>query len=262
MLADRRARDEAARKGNAIDDLRAAGTPLPEIAEELDLDLVRFQGMDAEGNVTEGDVPPLASEPAVLAEINAAIDGEERDVIQLPDGSYVLVMIEEVIDSHLPELDDVRDRAITAWQAEQRMQALEDRAVELAAGISAEKKLDTIAVEDDLGAVNTVIVNRSELPAGFSAEFLDAAFSAAPGEGLTGRMSSDDAVLLGEVTDVKPLAEGQLTETKTAIERALMAGMEQDQLEYLSRAIQEREGVSINSRAVEQVYNQLGQSGG
>lgn len=141
------------------------------------------------------------------------------------------------------------------------MQALEARAGELAGQISAENGLDSVAEEAGLAAPSTLTLNRGEQPVQFTEALTRAAFNAEPGEGLTGRAASGDAVLLAEITAVKPLPEAELAEMKASVEQALMASIEQDQLEFLGRAIQEREGVTVNNRALEQVYNQLGQSG-
>jgi peptidyl-prolyl cis-trans isomerase D len=260
-LAARRAREAAVERANAIDDLRAAGTPLPQIAEQVGLDLVRFEGLDAQGNVAGGEPPPLTSNPAFLAEVNAAMDGEERDVVQLPDGSYALVMVEEIADSHLPELDAVRDRVVEAWKAEQRMQALESRATALAGRIAAEGGLEALATAEGLGTPETASFTRERVPPPFSPGLAKAAFDAEPGGTLVGRARSGDAVLLGELTAIEPLAEDALAEETATLEEALTASIEQDQLEYLGRAIQNLHGAQINESAVEQVFTRLGQSG-
>lgn len=260
-LAARRARDAAMERANTIDDLRADGTPLPEIAEQLDLDLVRFDGLDPQGDTAEGDAPPLAAVPAFMAEVNAAIDGEERDVIQMPDGSYVLVMVEEVVDSHLPNLEDILDRATEAWLAEQRMLALEQRAVELATRVAAEEGLEAVAAAESLGTPRSLSFTRQQVPAPLSHGLGEAAFEATPGDPLTGRTRSDDAVLLAELISVEPLEEEALSESAGTVGEALLASLEQDQLEYFGRAVQDLQGATLNPSAIEQVYNQLGQSG-
>lgn len=261
-LAARRARSAVTERANAIDDLRAAGTPLPQIAEELKIPLVRFEGMDARGNVAAGDQPPLAADPAFLAEVNGAMDGEERDVVQLSDGSYALVMVEEIADSHLPELDAVRDRVLEAWTAEQRLQAMEARAADLAARLGAEGGLEAVAAAEGLGAPETLTFTRQSVPQPLSAALADAAFAAEAGDPLVGRSRAGDAVLLGQLDAVQPLSEDALAESAAAIRDALVQSLEQDQLEYFGRAVQALHGTEFDPGAIEQVYTRLGQSGG
>lgn len=260
-MAARRGREAVIDRANAIDDLRAAGTPLPEIAEKAGVELVRFQGMDPQGGVAEGEAPPLASDPAFLAEVNAAMDGEERELVQLPDGSYVLVMVEEIADSHLPELDAVRDRVVAAWTAEQRMQALEARAAELAARITAEGGLQAVTTAENLGAPETLSFTRETVPQELSPALADAAFAADPGDPLIGRSAGGDAVLLGRLASVEALEPEALADAAAKIDEAITASLADDQMEYFGRAVQDLHGVQVNPGAVEQVYTQLGQSG-
>ena len=259
-LAARRAREAVVSRANAIDDLRAEGLPLPEIAGKAGVALVRFQGLDAQGNVAGGTPPPAAADPAFLAEVNAAMDGEERELVTLSDGSYVLVMVEEIVDSHLPELDAVRDRVVAAWTAEQRMQALETRAAGLAARI-AEGGLAALAAAEGLGAPESLTLTRGDAPAPLSPALADAAFGADVGDPLVGRSAGGDAVLLGRLAAVQPLPPDELAEAASNLQAALVSSAAQDQLEYFGRAVQAEHGAEINPGAVEEVFTQLGQSG-
>lgn len=122
-------RDRSAR----IDELRAGGASMEELAKELETEIVRFQGLAPDGTVAEGEVPDLAADPQFTAEVQAAMAGDERDVVQLTDGGYALVMVDKVEESHLPEFETVRERIFDAWAAEQRMDWLDKRAEELIA---------------------------------------------------------------------------------------------------------------------------------
>ena len=260
QIAQRRARDLVIGRANAIDDARAGGTPLPEIAEATGATLVRFHGLDAAGQVAVGTAPPLAADPAFLAEVAAAFEGEERDLIQLSDGSYALVMVDEIADSHLPELVPIRDRVAAAWGDEQRMQALEARAAELAGRI-AETDLAGIAAEAGLGEPQTVSFTRETVPEELTPALADAAFAAQPGDTLVGRRAGDDAVLLGVLTSVDPLPEPELADRTAALDTALLASLDEDQLEYFGRALEELHGATIDRDTIASVFDRLGQSG-
>ncbi len=265
QIAQRRARDQVIERANAIDDARAGGATLPEIAEQVPgVELVHFQGLDPLGGVAEdmAPPPPLVSDPAFLAEVNAALDGEERDLVQLSDGSYALVMVDEIAGSHLPELSAIRDRVAAAWADEQRMQALEARAAELAGELAgAGEGLAGVAVEAGLGAPQDVSFSRETAPEEFTASLVDAAFAARPGDPLVGRRTGDDAVLLGVVESVEPLAGPALAEQTAALDRALLDSLDGDQLEYFGRALEDLHGAIVNRETVGGVFDRLGQSG-
>jgi peptidyl-prolyl cis-trans isomerase D len=265
-IAERRALELVTDKANAIDDMRAGGTPLPEIAEQVEgIELVRFQGLDAQGD-TQGAAagaapPPLARDPAFLAEVSAASEGEERDLIQLGDGSYALVMVEEIADSHLPELGAVRERVAAAWADEQRLQALEARAAELAARI-AEEGLGPVAAEASLGEPQSISFTRETVPPELTAALADAAFAAEEGDSVVGRRAGGDAVLLGVLASIESLPEDQLAERTAALDAAIRQSLDGDQLEYFGRALEELHGATVNPDTIASVYDRLGQSGG
>ena len=264
QIAERRARELVTERANAIDDLRAGGTPLPEIAEQLEgVELVRFRGLDAQGDVggdAHAEPPPLARDPAFLAEVAAAQEGEERDLVQLGDGSYALVMVEEVAESHLPELAAVRDRVAAAWAEEQRLQALEARATELAGRI-ADEGLGPVAAEEALGEPQTISFTRDTVPPELTPALADAALAGQQGDTLIGRRAGGDAVLLGVIGSVEPLPEAELAERTAALETAIRGSLDQDQLDYFGRALEELHGASLNPETIASVFDRLGQSG-
>lgn len=261
QIAARRARELVIERANAIDDLRAGGTPLPEIAEQLQgVELMRFRGLDAQGDVTDGEPPPLVVDPTFLSEVTDAMDGEERDLTTLSDGSYALVMVEEIVDSHTPELAAVRDRVAAAWAEEQRLQSLETRAAELAGRI-AEVGLGTVAAEADLDEPQSISFTRETVPEELTPPLADAVFTAKPGDPLTGRRAGDDAVLLGIVRSVEPLAGAELAERAVALDAALLQSLQRDQLEYFGRALEELYGATVNPETVASIFDRLGQSG-
>lgn len=261
QLAQLRARDLVVQKANAIDDLRAGGTALAEIAGQVPgVELVRFQGLDAQGHAAVGAPPPLAADPAFIAELDAAMDGEERDLIQLSDGSYALVLVEAIVDSHTPELSEIREQVAEAWAEEQRVLALEARATELAGRIAGEG-LATVAEEEGLDAPQSLGFTRESVPEELTPALADAVFAAGPGDPVTGRRAGGDAVLLGVVSAVVPLAGAELATRTAAIDAALLESLERDQLDYFGRALEQVYGATVNQEMIVSVFDRIGQSG-
>ena len=260
-IAQRRARELVTEKANAIDDLRAGGTPLPEIAGQIEgVELVRFRGLDAQGDALGGQPPPLARDQAFLAEVAAAQEGEERDLIQLGDGSYALVLVEEITDSHLPELGTIRDRVAEAWTEEERLKALETRAADLAGRI-AEEGLGPVAADAALGEPQSISFTRETVPPELTPALADAAFAAEQGDSLVGRRAGGDAVLLGVVASIEPLPGDELAERTSALDAAIVQSLDGDQLEYFGRALEELHGATLHPEIIASVFDRLGQSG-
>jgi peptidyl-prolyl cis-trans isomerase D len=260
-LAQLRARELVVQKANAIDDLRAGGTLLPEIPGQVPgVELVRFSGLDAQGHAAVGAPPPLAADPAFLAELNAAMDGEERDLIPLSDGSYALVMVEQIVDSHTPELAAIREQVTEAWAEEQRVQALEARAAELAGRIAGEG-LAGVAEEAGLDAPQSLSFTRESVPEELTPALAEAVFAARQGDPVTGRRAGGDAVMLGVVGAVEPLSGAELATRAAAIDAALIESLERDQLDYFGRALEQVYGATVNQDMIASVFDRIGQSG-
>src|SRR5699024_2310937 len=107
----------------------------------------------------------------------------------------------------------------------------------------------------------TLTLTRERVPPPLSPALARSIFAAEPGDPLIGRARAGDAVLLAELTEVAPLEEDALAEAASAVETALVASLEQDQLEYYGRAVQDLHGAELNPGAIERVTTQLAQSG-
>lgn len=261
QIARARARELVIQKANAIDDLRASGVALAEIAGQIQgVELVRFKGLDAQGLAAEGPPPPAAADPAFMAEVNAAMDGEERDLVALGDGSYALVMVEEIRASHTPELSAIRDQVAEAWAEERRVQALEARAAELA-GRVAEDGLAAVAEATELDEPQAISLTRETVPEELTPGLVDAVFAARQGDPVTGRRAGGDAVLLGVVSAVEPLGGAELATRTAAIDTALLESLARDQLDYFGRALEDLYGATVNTDTVASVFDRIGQSG-
>ena len=258
-MARFRAQEEAITRANKIDDVRAGGATLEEVAQQTGLELKSFEGMAPNGLVKEGTQPLIAADPRFMSELRDAIDGEERDITQLADGSYVLIMVDRIEESHLPELATIRDRVAESWQHEQRLVAQEARAAEL---LAAGNNLETISATVLSGITQHEAFARDGAPGVFSPELIEAIFSSAEGDTVIGRSRDDAAVFLTAVTAVTPLAEEVMAEQSTAIADILSDSLSRDHLEYFSRAIEARHGATINTTAINEVFDQLNQARG
>lgn len=255
------AQERAVELVNQIDDVRAGGAEMAELAEKVGLPLARFEGLNRLGIAADGPQIPLAADPAFIAEIFSADQGEERDVIELTNGSYVLVMVENIVERHLPELDAIRERVIADWQHQQRMAAQEARAAEL---------LTTGASEDFAALAASVSAeitehegfSRDAAPAVLSSALVAAVFDASEGDTVIGRNGADDAVLLAELRTVTPLAQADLDAQQNAITDVLANSIARDQLEYFARALESKYGSTVDESAIDFIFEHLSQTRG
>ncbi|MBK0398811.1 SurA N-terminal domain-containing protein [Limibaculum sp. M0105] len=264
-LATENAVIRAPEVANEIEELRAAGKTLAEIAAEMggQVALVEIAGIAPDGTLPGGDRAggALAVSEA-LAEVTDALDAEERDIIELPDGGYFLAYVERVEPSHIPELDGIRDRVVEAWRQEQIMASLEERAAQIAAGIArgTGATLATTAAGMGRTASETGFFLRDAPPASLPDALVQPVFEADKGAVLTARLPDGEGVVLAEVIAITQMAPEALEQMSQQIEQALAQSLEADRVEYFARALESTHQVAYYPQAIESTISAI--SGG
>ncbi len=260
VLARERALDRAPEIANQIEDLRAANAGLDEIATETGLTLGLFDGLARDGSSNGSSRPAIADNPEFLDEVFDALDGEERDMIPLENGGFLLVNVIEIVESHLPDLGDIRGRVVEAWQREKKLQSLDERAEQLAKRAAGGVELAEIATE--LGQVTRDLpaFTRSSPPPELTPDLVTSIFEGEKDAVVHGRGAGNDSVNLIRVGEIVPLDDERRTSDTEQIETALNQSLARDTFEYFGRAIEARHGTVVDETALEEVFGYLGQS--
>lgn len=264
IIANRNAREKAPELANKIDEVRAAGATMEEIATETGLELKTFEGFAADGSVAAGDVSQVFRDPRFTQEILTAEVTEERDIIQTSDGSYALVMIDRVEDSHLPDLETIKDKVTDSWKRDQRLISLETQGAQMATMSDRGTSFSGVAGSVGESASDREAFSRAQAPEDLAPDFVDQIFAVEnEGQVVIGRNARNSAVIVAKVTSIAPL-EGEALETQVAAaQQVLRDAMSRDQIEMFARAIQDKHGSVVNEEAIDQVFEQLtyGQGG-
>ncbi|MBN8996975.1 MAG: SurA N-terminal domain-containing protein [Rhizobiales bacterium] len=153
-IATQRATQEVTDQHDVIEDARAGGETLAEVAQKYGLKLVTLAALDKEGKDKDGkDVPGL---PAGLT--SAAFDtdvGLENAPLAVGGGGYVWYDVTAVTQARDRELSEVKDKIAEAWKREQVEEKLTAKANDLRDRL--QKGEDIAKAAGDLGAeVKTV----------------------------------------------------------------------------------------------------------
>lgn len=258
-LAQDRALERAPDIANQIDDLRAAGNTVAEIAEGTGLPLLRFDGLARDGSLADGSAAEgVAATPVFLDEVLAALDHEERDLVELPDGGYLLAVVERIQESDVPALDAVRDRVLEDWRAAERLARLLEDGEAVAARISGPETLSDIAVERELEVIAHEPFPRGGAPRDLPRTLAADVFSLDEGEATARPLVSGDVVVIAEVEEILPGAPDALAELSEQAEAVIAAQIADDSRELFARAIQSSHGGTIDEGAIERVFQQIG----
>lgn len=235
-----------------IDDLRAGGSTLEEIATELGLALGVAKGVSADNRNDD-----LTGDPAFVADLFAAEVDEERDIVELDDGGYFVLRLDNVTEAALRPLDEVRDEVAAHWRSAKLVESLRALATEKVELLSDGQQLAVIA--DELGVdIQTegpktrgegwTAISPDLVEAMFGTEMGGAGFSATPGA--PGLLTI--AVLVG--IEAPEPDENRLEAIQAQLDQ--MTGSDTLQL-YLS-AKQVEAGVTVNSQLMESLLSQTG----
>lgn len=259
-IAQQQAAAVVRQRAAEIDEIRAGGATMEEIAEKIGVPLVKFDGLATDSTVAEGEVPALAADPRFVAESRQAVVGDERDVIELTDGGYALVMIDRIAGEHLPEFAKVKDKVLAAWKAEQRLQSLEKKAATLIEEAGGE---GMTAIGAALGEepVSLPAAARTQMPPMIGQDLRDKVFKARAGDILIGRSPGDQSVLIVEVREVVEVPAEALAKSVEELDKVFAGGVAADTLELFGRALESRHGATFNQAAIDSVFDRLGQIG-
>jgi peptidyl-prolyl cis-trans isomerase D len=250
-IATQRASQEISDQHDVIEDARAGGETLAEIATKYDLKLTNIAAVDKDGKDKDGkDVPGL---PAGL--VSSAFDtdvGLENAPLSV-SGGYVWYDVTAVTEARDRELGEVKDKVATAWTRDQVEQKLTAKANDLRDRI--QKGEDIAKVAADLGAeVKTAAdITRSTKPSGdLTAAAIQRTFSGPKGTAAVAAGAADQTKLVLAVTDseVPPYFSDapDLAQAKTQLADQLT----NDFLFQYMTQLQAQLGVLVNQSALAQ----------
>jgi peptidyl-prolyl cis-trans isomerase D len=251
-LARERAQPDADRLAEEVEDLRAGGATLEEIAPELGLTLHAVEGLAETGAGAEAG--SLAATPAFLTEAFAAGEDEERRITAAPDGGYFVLRVDAVNPASVPALVEIRDAVAESWQREARREALIAEAEALVDDLGGGGTLTEIAQARGLSVTTVGPLRRTDPDPRLGSTARAVLFAAQPGAAAVSTAAAGIGVaVLREV--IPALADSAMVQD---IERALAQSLALDQLDYLGRALEEAAGVSVNQGAIDAVLAQIG----
>lgn len=263
-LAEDRGLDAVYSTSTELQDALAAGTPMPEIAQNLGLTLRTIEAIDQSGNDPSGNpVPNLIDRASLLSlgfEMQLNVDSGLRD---LPDrDGYYVVKVENIMPPAAKPMEDVRDQLVALWQRQKTMAAARTMADELSAEIGASTNLQSLETKDgrvsysEIGPINRfgqAIENNRLVDTGrVSASMLQRLFAAKTGEVFTADVA--DGVLITRLKEVAvPQAVGSLALQRNEMTASLRNAVTADMMEQLNAAFAAQYPVEVNQPVIDEM---------
>lgn len=243
---------------NQIEELRAGGSSMEEIATEVGLVLGAFDGLGPSGSLPDGAAEGLVISPTFLIEAFEALDSEERDIIETDANGFLLIMVDRIEDGGLQPLDLVRDRVTFDWQTDRRLSDLESRATKMVALVDGDAELAALGSALGLEVTEVAPFTRETGPGLLSMAMVDAAFASNAGTGIFARMEDESGVMIGEVTGSVQLPAELAEESSTQIDTLIEQTIRGDAREFFARAISAEIETGTDPAAIDEVFTYMG----
>jgi peptidyl-prolyl cis-trans isomerase D len=246
-LAKAQVAGDVQKKRDQIEDLRASGKTLAQVADEVGLKTETLV-TDASGAGKDGPVPALAAAPELVKAIFASDVGVDNDSVARKEGGFSWFEIGAIEPSRQQPLEEVKDQVAQALKSSDAQKALAAKANELARKIDAGADLAALAGANGVKAQQAADVRRAGAP-GLSEAAASHIFALPVGAAGVALADNGGRYVL-KVTDstIPPL---DLNEP--ALARALPqleAAMAEDLLTQYVGGVESQLGVKINQAAL------------
>jgi peptidyl-prolyl cis-trans isomerase D len=154
--------DRLVKVGNQADDALAGGGALPEVAAKYGLKVMTVAAVDEGGNGPDGKPVKLPMDPGeVLKTAFSTNQGDTSRVTDTPDGAIFAVRVDKITPPQVRPLADVKDKAVAAWQTEQKRETASKEAEALAAAVKPDLTLAKAAGDNGVTVLAAIPLSRS-----------------------------------------------------------------------------------------------------
>ena len=141
--------DAIARAANRLDDDLAANRPLEDIADSLNLHLIKVGAVDRSGKTPEDKEPAEFPEKDNLLKAGfGQSSGEVSPVIEDKSGNYYVIRTDDIIPSQVKPYDRVREKIAKVWTMQQQAEKAKAAAEKMAEGLKNGKAPSSFAAQD------------------------------------------------------------------------------------------------------------------
>jgi len=252
-LVRQEAVDRIYKVANKIDDALAGGAALADAAEKFGLKTTTVEAVDLGGHDPKDQpvaLPISASDVLKLA--FATNEGQTSRATETPDGAIFALRTDKVIPSQVKPLDEVKEKAVAAWQADRRRETVAKQAEELAAAVTLETRLATVAPGKGLKVTTSPPFTRHpENDTAVPPALVGKLFAGKPGEVVTASDATGSYVAqLDEVQRPENVSQS----AAAGLSRELDTAQQADLAEEFTRALRARFPVQIHREALDRFF--------
>jgi len=232
-----------------IEDERAAGTQLSEVADKFKLSYQVFDQVDRQGKTPDGKVVNLPQKTDLLNAVFATEVGVENDPLDAKDEGLIWYEVVGITPQQLKPFDQVRDEVKKDWSLDEQRTRLAKYTEDLVKQLSGGKTLEDLAKDMNTQVTSTEPLKRDGLTINVLPVAVTQAFALPQGGYGSAPSGVDEGRIVFRVDKVAPppALEGPSLE---GVRRQIKNFIGEDIVgEYFS-ALEARYGVTINRQAL------------
>lgn len=261
-IAARNAESEVFRLYDEIEDARAGGSTLKEIAERFKLELRNVKMLDRNGKTDDGSGPELPEQGTLLSEVFQTDIGEEADAVQLGRRGFAWFDVTDIVPERDRMFEDAKDRVIVAWRADKLKTQLDDKAAEMVKALKIGGSLADQALPLGIEVKKAEEISRSASPEGVPVSLTTAVFDGPDGHSGSTTGADAESRIVFKVTSANEPAYFEEAEGNAETRQQLAQALQQTvMMQYVQKA-QTDLGVTINNQAIGYVLGLNGQGQG
>ncbi|MCE4223986.1 peptidylprolyl isomerase [Methylobacterium sp. C25] len=247
-MALQRARDGLETTHDAIEDARASGKSLADIAKERELSLVTVPAVDAQGKDAAGKkVDGIPDADTTLAAAFRSEMGGDSEALRTKSGGYIWYDVTKIDAAHDKPLDEVRDEATKGWKESETSKRLTAKAKELVERL--DKGEAPEAVAESAGVKTKTVDNlaRNQAKDDLSTEVIDRIFATAVDKAGSAPSGENRAVYKITRAEMPAFVAGMPTDKNA--EKSFRTALSDDVLGEYIADVQKNAGVTVNQTA-------------
>ncbi|WP_420962188.1 peptidyl-prolyl cis-trans isomerase [Brucella sp. IR073] len=233
------------------EDERSSGMTMADAASKLNLKAVTVAAVDKDGNGPDGKPVDVPEKQRLLPAAFQTDAGVDNDALTVGNNGYIWYQVDSVTPARDRTLDEVKDKVIEQWKAEEAEKRLTAKVEELKKRLDGGATIDQLATELNLPKQTKRGITRVGNDTELGTEAVAQVFSGPNGTAGIAPAATDGAQIVFKVVDaVEPAAAGP--ESIPANERdGLSARLSDDLLDQLVAKLQTQYPVSVNQTAVD-----------
>ena len=242
---------------NRFEDGRGGGASISEAAYGLGIAVqiigpLDRNGLDREGTASEA----LPAIPEFIAETFNAVRGDETDLLESVGNVFYVLRVDDVIESHLKPLADVREQTIAAWQARWREEQSKLLAEEISARVGAGESLEAVAESVGAEFIQTPSFARDggNLETSVGTALIELIFSLEPGQVTQATVTRAGLYAVAVVGEVLPWNADGDRAADANLRAQLDRGAREDIAVAYDSALRRKYVVSVNQPLIDSLF--------